>query len=110
MNTVITTGLSVKQVNTVDPINQEQSYDAVLNNQCAALSHHLYLVAALAWSVALQPSEIAASVHVEEVGLGRVPDVHADIEVAAEVEQNVRFTFCTQVVVQKLANLDGIRL
>ena len=64
-----------------------------------------YLVAADAGRVALQPGEVAAGVHIQEVGLRRVPNVHSDIVVAAEVEQNVKC--CTQV--QKLVNMDGIR-
>jgi hypothetical protein len=48
----------------------------------------VYLVAALAGSVALQPGEVAAGVDVEEVGLRRVPNVHGDIVMAAQKQQN----------------------
>jgi hypothetical protein len=44
----------------------------------------VYLVAALAGGIALQPGEVAASVNVQEVGLRRVPNVHGDIVMAAE--------------------------
>lgn len=47
-----------------------------------------YLVATPTGCVALQPGEIAASVHVQEVGLRWVPNVHRDIVVAADGVEN----------------------
>ena len=51
----------------------------------------MYLVAALAWSIALQPGEVAAGVDVEEVGLRRVPNVHGDIVMTAQ-KQHTKFS------------------
>ena len=86
--------------------NKEQSYDATLKNAYAAFSQK-YLVAAPTGCVALQPGEITASVHVQEVWLRRVPNVHRDIVMAADEEESVRF--CTHVDAQNLINLDGIK-
>jgi len=56
-----------------------------------------HLVAAPAGCVALKPCEVAAGVHVQEVGLRRVPNVHCDIVVAVEMEQNANCHVLTQV-------------
>lgn len=45
----------------------------------------LYLVAALAGSVALQPSEVTAGVNVQEVGPRRIPNVHGGIVMPAQI-------------------------
>ena len=44
----------------------------------------------MAGSVALQPGEVAAGVDVEKVGLRRVPNVHGDIVMAAQKQQEHR--------------------
>ena len=49
----------------------------------------MHLVATLAGGVALQPAEIAAGVHVQEVRLGRVPNIHGDMIMPAETAQKI---------------------
>ena len=87
-------------------IGTKHNVSATLKNTYAALGQW-YLVATPTGAVALQPGEITASVHVQEVGLRRVPNVHRDIVVAADEEENVKF--CTQVDAQNLINFDGIK-
>lgn len=43
-----------------------------------------YFVATLTGRVALQPGEVTAGVHVKEVRLRRVPNIHRDIIVPAK--------------------------
>ena len=64
-----------------------------------SLQHWAYLVAPFTGTIrcgTLQPGEVAASVHTQEVRLRWVRDVHGDVEVAAEAQKNsaTRITSC----------------
>jgi hypothetical protein len=51
-------------------------------------------VAAVAWVLALQPGDVAASVDVQVVGLQGFTNVHRNKEVAAEVQKKTCQNVC----------------